>query len=100
MSELGIDPAAVQGTAAALATSAGVLAECGRSLVDSEFDRHSAGRDYGEYGAAISAGLDRCRRVLDRSARGTADSAELLRATVGRYVEQDTRSAAALDRLL
>mgnify|MGYP002651382247 CR=1 FL=1 len=57
VSELGIDPAAVREIAAALATSAGVIEECGRALGDTAFGSGSAGCDYSDYGAAVQAGV-------------------------------------------
>lgn len=100
MSELGIDPAAVRGIAAALATSSGVIEECGRALGDTAFGSGSAGRDYGDYGAAVQAGLARIGSVLTASARTGAAEAAALRATADRYVGSDDAAADTIGRIL
>lgn len=100
MSELGIDPAAVRGIAAALATSAGVIEECGRALGDTAFGSGSAGRDYGDYGVAVQAGLARIGGVMTASARTGAAGAAALRATADRYIESDEAAADTIGRIL
>ena len=96
MDEVGVDVAAVRGTADTLRSSAEVITACARSIDGCSFGVRDAGHSYSDHGRAMQVGYGKLSRALTSMAASSADCARALHVGTDRYTEADRSGASSL----